>query len=73
VLGRDQRDARVHEFLLRVEHVERCALTDARFLAHAVERDLGGVDLRGRRLDLRFSCVELAPALHHRRPRLIAV
>ena len=30
-------------------------------------------DLRRRRFDLRFGGVELAPALHHRRPRLIAV
>ena len=73
MLRRDQRDAGVDQFLLRVEHVERRALADARLFAHAVERDFGGVDLRGRRFDLRLGGVELAPALHHRRPRLIAI
>src|SRR5204863_2653906 len=41
----DQRHAGVDEILLGVEHVERGALADAGFLAHAVERDLGGGDL----------------------------
>jgi len=52
-LRRHERDARVHEFLLRVEDVERRALADARFLTNAVERDLGRGDLRLRGLDLR--------------------
>ena len=42
----DQRDARIDQILLGIEHVERGALADAGFLAHAVERDLGGGDLR---------------------------
>ena len=45
MLGRDQRHAGIDQFLLGVEHVERRALADPRFLAHAVKRDLGGIDL----------------------------
>ena len=49
-LRSDQRHARVHQVLLRVEDVKGGALADAGLLAHAVERDLhlrlGGVDLR---------------------------
>ena len=41
VLRGDERNARVHQFLLGVEHVERRPLSDPRFLAHAVERDFG--------------------------------
>src|ERR1700688_398842 len=73
MLRRDQGDPRIYQFLLRVEDVERRALSDSRLLAHAVERDLRRVDLRGRRFDLGLGGVELAPALHHRGPRLIAV
>ena len=43
VLGSDQRNARIHQLLLGVEHVERRALADPRLLAHAVERNLGRV------------------------------
>ena len=71
-LGGHQRHPRVHQFLLRVEHVERRALADARFLAHAVERDLGRLHLRLRRLDIGFRRLELAPRLHHVLPHLIA-
>src|SRR5215468_2538783 len=42
----DERHPRVDEVLLRVEHVERGALTHAGLLAHAVERNLGRGDLR---------------------------
>jgi hypothetical protein len=34
MLGGHQRGARIDEFLLRIEHVERGALADAGFLAH---------------------------------------
>ena len=59
--------------LLRVEHVECGALPNAGLFAYAVERNLGRIDLRRARLDLRLGGVELAPALHHRGARLIAV
>src|SRR5262245_29537340 len=68
----DERHARIDEILLGIEHVERGALADARFLAHAVERDLGGGDLRLGGIDLRLSRLELAPGLGDRRLHLIA-
>ena len=71
-LGSHQRDPRIDQFLLRIEDVERGALADARFLAHAVERDLGGLDLGLRRLDIGLGGIELAPGLHHRLPHLVA-
>jgi len=40
-------------------------LTDARLLADAVERDLGGLHLRLGRLDIGLRRVELAPGHHH--------
>src|SRR5207247_5233027 len=43
----DQRDAGINQVLLRIEHVEGGALPDTGFLAHAVEGDLGRVDLSG--------------------------
>src|SRR4029453_2783364 len=55
-----------------VEHVERGALADAGFLAHAVERDLGGGDLGRGGIDLRLGGLELPPALGHRRLHLVA-
>src|ERR1700722_5701543 len=36
VLGGDQRNARIHQLLLGVEHVERGPLSNTRFLAHTV-------------------------------------
>ena len=71
-LRADQRHAGVDQLLLRVEHVERGALADAGFLAHAVQRDLGGVHLGLGRLDLRLGGFELAPGLHQRLLRLVA-
>src|SRR5215468_11690210 len=68
-----QRHTRIHEFLLRVEHVERGSLSDPRLLPDTVERNFGGVHLRSGCLDLRLGGVQLAPALHHRSPRLIAI
>src|SRR5262249_8367666 len=73
VLRGDQSHARIHEFLLRIEHVERGSLSDPRLFSHTVEGDFGGVHLRGGCLDLRLGGVQLAPALHHRSPRLIAI
>src|SRR5581483_1812789 len=60
-LGADQRDARIHQFLLRVENIEGGALSHPRLLAHAVERDLGGLHLRLRRLNVRFGRIEQPP------------
>src|SRR4029079_2844318 len=51
---------------------ERGALANARFLAHAVERDLGGLHLRLRRLDIGFRRIELAPRLPHVLANLVA-
>src|SRR6516162_1531147 len=73
MLRGDQSHARIHQFLLRIEHVERGSLSDPRLLADTVERNFCGVDLRGGGLDLRLGSVQLSPALHHRGPRLIAV
>src|SRR4029077_21185646 len=44
-----------------------------RLFADTVERNFGGVYLRGGCLDLRLGGVQLSPALHHRGPGLIAV
>ncbi len=68
----DERHAGVDEVLLRVEHVECRALADASLLAHAVERDLGGGDLRLGGIDLRLGGLELPPGLGHRRLHLVA-
>src|SRR5215469_5454542 len=73
MLRGDQSDARIYQFLLRIENVERGSLSDPRLLADTVEGNFGGVHLRGGCLDLRLGGVQLAPALHHRSPRLIAV
>ena len=73
VLGGDQRNARVHQLLLSVEHVERGPLSNASFLAHTVEGDFRRVHLRRRRFDLRLGGIELSPALHHGRSRLVTV
>src|SRR6516164_3644557 len=73
MLRGDQSYACIHEFLLRIEHVERGSLSDPRLLADTVEGNFGGVHLRGGCLDLRLGGVQLTPALHHRSPRLIAV
>ena len=69
----DQRHPGVDQLLLRIEHIERGALADARLLAHAVERDLGGVHLRLGRLDLRLGGFELAPGLNQRLLGLVAL
>src|SRR6516162_3851577 len=68
-----QSDARIYQFLLRIENVERGSLPNPRLFADTVERNFRGVHLRGGCLDLRLGGVELSPALHHRSPRLIAV
>ena len=60
VLRRDQGDPCIHQILLCIEDVERGALTHASLLAHAVERNLGGGDLRLRGVDLRLGSLELA-------------
>ena len=52
-----QSHTRIHEFLLRVEDIERGSLPDPRLFAHTVERNLGGPHLRGGRLDLRLGGV----------------
>src|SRR6185503_13060730 len=65
--------AGIDQFLLRVEHVERGALADARLFAHAVERDLGRGDLRLRGDDLRLGRLQLAPRLHDARPYQVAL
>jgi hypothetical protein len=56
-------------FLLRVEDVERGSLPDPRLLAHTVERNLGGVYLRGGCFDLRLGGVQLTLAVPSRRRR----
>ena len=68
-----QSHARIHQFLLRIEDVERCTLPDSRLFAYAIERNFGAIHLRRGGFDLRFGGVQLAPALHHRSPRLIAI
>ena len=68
-----QSHARIHQFLLCVEDVERGSLPDPRLFANTVERNFGGVDLRRGCLDLRLGGIQLSPALHHRGPSLIAV
>jgi hypothetical protein len=73
VLRGHQSHARIHELLLRVENVERGSLPDPRLFANTVERNFSGVHLRRSRFDLRLGGVQLSPALHHRRPRLVAV
>jgi len=64
-LGSNQRHPRIHKILLRGEDVEGRALADAGLLAHAVERDLGGLHLRLGRRDIGLGRIELAPGLHH--------
>src|SRR3954449_9706996 len=72
MLGSDERHARVDQRLLRVEHVQRGALAGLGFLAHTVERDLGGRNLRLRGLHLRLAGFQLAPGLHDVGAGLIA-
>src|SRR6516165_919452 len=67
-----QRHPRVHQFLLRVQHIERGALANARFLAHPVQCDLGRLHLRLRRLDIGFRCIKLPPRLYDVLPHLVA-
>ena len=64
MLRGDQRDARVDQRLLRVEHVERGALAGLGFFAHAVERDLGGRDLRLRRCTCALPASNWPHAVH---------
>ena len=45
-LGRNQRDARIGNFLLGIENVERGTRSDESFLLHAVERKPGCRNLR---------------------------
>src|SRR6516165_9526956 len=68
-----QSHARIHQFLLRIEDVERCALPDSRLFAYAIERNFGGIHLRRGGFDLRFGGVQLSPALHDGSTRLIAI
>ena len=63
MLSRDQSDARIDQFLLRVEDVKSGSLPDARLFAHAVQRDLCGVYLGRRCFDLRFSGTSSCPQL----------
>ena len=70
MLGGDERATRALTSSCCIEYVKRGGLPDARLIAHAVERDLSGIDLRGGRLDLRLGGVEPTPALHYRGPRL---
>ena len=65
VLRGDERGARIDERDDRVEDVERGALADARFLAHAVERDLGARHLGLGRVDRRLRRFELRPHGDH--------
>src|SRR5262249_24661539 len=58
-----QSNARIDEFLLRIENVQRCTLADAGFFTHTVERDLCRIDLRRRGFDLGFQlCTTVARA-----------
>src|SRR5262249_34794579 len=68
-----QSNARIDEFLLRIENVQRCTLADAGFFTHTVERDLCRIDLRRRGFDLGFGRVQLPPTLHHSRAGLSAI
>ena len=68
-----QGHARIHEFLLRIEDVERGSLPDPRLFADNVERNFGGVHLRRGCLDLRFGGVQLSELCTDRSPSLIAV
>ena len=68
-----QSHARIHQFLLRIEDVERCTLPDSRLFAYAIERNFGAIHLRRGGFDLRFGGVQLAPALHDGSTRLIAI
>ena len=63
-LRRHQRHAGVDQFLLRIEDVERGALTDTSFFSNAVKRGLGGAHLRLGGDDLRLGSFKLAPGLH---------
>src|SRR6516164_565706 len=67
-----QRHPRVNQFLLRVQHIERGALANARFLAHPIQCDLGRLHLRLRRLDIGFRCIKLPPRLYDVLPHLVA-
>ena len=73
MLRGDKSYARIHKFLLRIENVERGSLPDPRLFADTVERNFRGVHLGCGCLDLCLGGVQLAPALHHRSPRLIAI
>ncbi len=72
VLCGHQRDARVDQRLLRVEHVEGGTLTSLGFFAHAVQRDLGRGDLRLRGLHLGLTGLQRTSPLHDRRAGLVA-
>jgi len=63
VLSSDERDPRVDQGLLRIEHVKGGALADAGLFAHPVERYLGRRHLRLRGVDLRLGRLDLAPGL----------
>src|SRR5215210_3041299 len=69
----DEVHAGVEQFLLRVQHVERGALPHPRLLAHARERDLGGLDLGLSGDDLRLSSLQRAPSGDDRGANLLAV
>src|SRR5215472_7089646 len=72
VLRRGQCDAGIDQSLLRVEHVERRALTNPRLFAHAIESHLGRRDLGLGGNHLRFGGLQLTPGLDHGLSDLIA-
>ena len=63
--GLHQADLGIEQFLLGVQHVEGGARTDQGFLAHAVQGNFVGADLRFERGDARARGVELPPGADH--------
>lgn len=61
-LRNHQIDARIEQRLLRVQHVESCALTDFRLLANAQQGDFGGFHGRLIGDDRRFRGLQLGEA-----------
>ncbi len=57
--------ARSHQILLRIEHVERRALSYACLFAHAVERDFGRCDLCLSCVDRCLGRLKLTPSLDY--------
>ena len=63
MLRAHQIDARIQQFLLRVEHVERRAGTEPRLLPDAVEGQLGCANLRLIGADLGQGAIQRLPRL----------